>query len=337
MAERGYRVSFDVGGVIITNIIENKIIFTGSIDFKKRLWKFDLTKLVEVSLASPVYNNKTLIEYQVNLRIKDQKHIPDKVIKQIVELHNKTNHTASAEDLCKLLTNHQILNVPSEITTERIMAVFNKYPCIVCKLAKMKKLVIPRGTGVEPTTVGTHMSVDYIPISTVSVRRFTGFFLFVCMFCKYKMAVFTKNRKHSSDDFISAINTVREFLRKYRHDIRILRLDAGTTENSQSVTSWCGNNGIQVKPAAIRHQHQNPVEAHVREPTSAVAATMASQTMLPESFWCYAVESVLEMTNGTTMIDGISSLCHMTDSRVDVTKDLQFTFGHPVAVLANKD
>ena len=79
-----------------------------------------------------------------------------------------------------------------------------------------------------------------------------------------------------------------------------IRFDAGSTENALETVQFLETNRIQVNPAAVKSQFQNPVEREVQTLNKGVAALLIDQSSLGPSFWDYAAESWVHTANHTT-------------------------------------
>ena len=99
-------------------------------------------------------------------------------------------------------------------------------------------------------------------ISPTSVRGFTGYYVFKCLYSGYRHAVMTKDK--SSASFEETLSYVIDFYNLHGHVAKKIRFDVGSTDNSlSSATSFLSNNRIDVDPAAVKSQFQNPVEREV--------------------------------------------------------------------------
>ena len=126
-------------------------------------------------------------------------------------------------------------------------------------------------------------------ISPTSVRGFTGYYVFKCLYSGYRHAVMTKDK--SSASFEETLSYVIDFYNLLGHLVKKIRFDVGSTDNSLSSATFLSNNRIDVDPAAVKSQFQNPVEREVQTINKGVAALLIDQSTLGPSFWCYAVES----------------------------------------------
>ena len=143
----------------------------------------------------------------------------------------------------------------------------SKRPCTACELGKRNKLDKAYGTGIKPENPGQVISIDYQgKISPVSVRGFTGWFIFKDIRTGCRHGIMTKDK--SAATFIEALSHVIDFYNRHGHRVDKLRMDAGSTENSAAVFEFCNEHNIELDPAAVDEEQQNPVEREVQTFTS---------------------------------------------------------------------
>jgi hypothetical protein len=168
-------------------------------------------------------------------------------------------------------------------------------------------------------------------ISPVSVRGFTGFYLFKCLMSGYRHAIMVTEK--SGATFNEALAHVIDFYNLHGHVVKKIRFDAGSTENSAETVDFLQLNRIGVDPAAPKCQYQNPVEREVQTASKGIAALLIDQSALGPSFWCFAAESWCHTANHTTgAADCLSaSPLEIVTGRVpDISRDFLFPFGCPV-------
>ena len=222
------------------------------------------------------------------------------------------------------------VNVPSHITSTVINAVMNKQPCISCELAKRNKLPKQVGSGISPPHIGHTISVDYQgKINPVSVRGYTGYFLFLDLVSNFLIAILTRGKE--ADKFLDALGIVTLFYQSYGHSTSVIRFDAGSTENSHLCIQGIQAMGMRADPAAVGSQFQNPVERAVQTLNKGVSAVLISQETLPPTYWCYAVEYWIKTANATPSTDrGITPQEDVTGKAPDLASSFRFPFGYPV-------
>jgi len=137
----------------------------------------------------------------------------------------------------------------------------------------------------------------------------------------------------SSACFNEALAHVIDFYNLHGHVFKKIRFDAGSTENALETVQFLETNRIQVDPAAVKSQFQNPVEREVQTLNKGVAALLIDQSSLGPSFWDYAAESWVHTENHTTgscSVEGRSPLEIVTGRVPDISRDFRFPFGCPV-------
>jgi hypothetical protein len=175
-------------------------------------------------------------------------------------------------------------------------------------------------------------------ISPVSVRGFTGFYLFKCLMSGYRHAIMVTEK--SGATFNEALAHVIDFYNLHGHVVKKIRFDAGSTENSAETVDFLQVNRIGVDPAAPKCQYQNPVEREVQTASKGIAALLIDQSALGPSFWCYAVESWILTANATTgshEIEGASPLEIVTSNVPNISGTFKFPFGCPVTSIKTED
>ena len=170
---------------------------------------------------------------------------------RVWRLHECTGHT----DLTTLahMAKYNLLG-EIDVTMEEIVLVRDHQDCFACALSKWKRLSAAPSSGLRPTIVGKSWSLD-----------FKGFF---------KTAA------------IGGFWTCRRF--GYR--MCELRVDMGTVENSEEFGKAChtinqdiGGAGVEVLPANVEMQQQNPVERHIQTAENMDAAIQVGQDLLGAS------------------------------------------------------
>jgi hypothetical protein len=154
--------------------------------------------------------------------------------------------------------------VPSHLTPSDINKVLKTMHCTACAMCKRNKLPTEEGTGLHAPLPGNILSVDYQgKINPVSVRGYTGFYLFKDSFTGMRHAELVKDKTAVS--FQNALTNVIKFYNSHGHTVLKIRCDAGATENDEGVATWLASeHGVTVDPASVGKQSQNPVEREVQ-------------------------------------------------------------------------
>jgi hypothetical protein len=237
------------------------------------------------------------------------------------------NHAASPAVMARAIRYGAWPNVNIEPTV--IEQVYLHQDCLPCLLGKMNRLPRSEGSGVKPN-LGEAVSVDYVPVSVMSLGGFTGFYMFVEVTVGFKYAVLTK--AHNADILLSAIKLYMAYIHKYGHVLRFLRPDAGTVEKDIAMCTELALLGVTTDPAAPESQFQNDVERSVQTVVKGVGAVLARQLFLSNIFWHLALIAFIHASNccPNTLSDDYSPWYHITHKHPNIPKWFKFYFGQPV-------
>ena len=256
---------------------------------------------------------------------------PIELTKEALWLHKRMGHP-SGSIMAKCIKDLTWQGVNEKLTPGLVRRIMSKQPCTACALGKRNKLNKAYGSGIKPDNPGQVISIDYQgKISPVSVRGFTGWFIFKDICTGYRHGIMTKDK--SAKTFIEALSHVIDFYNRHGHRVDKLRMDAGSTENSAAVTEFCNEHNIELDPAAVDEEQQNPVEREVQTLTKGVSAMLLDQTALGPNWWCYAVQSWISTANSTTYQFGANNKCpfeHVTGKLESLDTKFLFPFGCPV-------
>jgi hypothetical protein len=139
--------------------------------------------------------------------------------------------------------------------------------------------------------MGSVWSMDYSePYATKAIGVFTGRFTFLELSVDY-VAVFLVKSKMEAFACVVKINLL---CRKYGYQFVKLRVGQGSVGNSELYLQQCdainsvGTRGIEVFPANVEIQNQNPVERGVQTADNMIAAVMVDQDLLGACFGGWA-------------------------------------------------
>jgi hypothetical protein len=182
--------------------------------------------------------------------------------------------------------------------------------CYACALAKWKRLSVKPCSGLHPLVIGSVWSMDYSgPDATKAIGGFTGRFTFLELSVDYGVVFLVKSKMEA---FASVVK-INLLCRKYGYQFVKLRVDQGSVENSELFLQQCaainsvGTRGIEVFPANVEMQNQNPVERGVQTADNMIATVMVDQDLLGACFWGWASIAVWRALNAVT-----NSLCPMS-------------------------
>ena len=252
--------------------------------------------------------------------------------------HQNSNHM-SLTTMGHMMKHGILHNV--DFTYEEVMLVRDHQHCLACALAKWKELNALPGSGMRINIVGHSWSMDYKgPYKTKAIGGFNGKFIFVELFSGY-IVVFLVKAKTEAFNCVKSINRL---CIRFGHIMRDVRVDMGSVENGADFLSAChemnkdrGMPGIEVLPANVEMQKQNPVERHIQTFDNMDSAVLVNQDLLPSSFWGLSALDVAKSMNATT-----NTLSHMSTPNIEFEGRLptdalkMFRFGFGQAVIATK-
>lgn len=289
------------------------------------MWFFDVLALMELQLPNiPIESS---LPAQALAAVRTPR-LTKELVNSIRNLHRRFNHQTSPTLIAMAIRDMIWVHPPPEITAADVVAVFAKYPCLACRLAKLKRLPMALGSGITPGYIGERVSVDGIPVNTVSVDGYIGYFHFREQRSGFEYPYFYK----AKTEFMDAVRSFKQYMALYGKRMKLLQFDAGSVEMSEESKHALLALGIQPCPAVPERQNQNFVERSVQTRCYAIAAMMLDQVTLGKSFWSWAVRTAMSAHNGTYVTDGAVALTHMTGYVPDLRKDFQFPFGTPVAI-----
>lgn len=312
-----------------------KVLYSGKVWIAKKLWYLDLVALMQLELPSESISAQSIAMSDTsphNIQaVQRKQRISDATVNLIRELHRRFNHQASPHSIAEALRAHVWLNAP-DINASDIEYVFAKYPCLSCRLAKMKKLPTQLGSGIRASYIGERVSVDGVPVTPDSVEGYVGWFHFREHKSGFEYGYLFKFKT----EFIDAVRELVSFFSLHGHRIRYLQFDAGTVETSKDSTAALMEMGIIASPAVPEKQNQNFTERSVQTRVYAVASMMLDQVMLGPRTWSWAVLAAIDAHNATYITDGASAIQHVTSYAPDLSKEFLFAFGTPVAVMDHR-
>jgi len=254
--------------------------------------------------------------------------ISDKIIKEVFWLHKRMGHPSSGV-MASCIQGLKWLDVDERLTPSVVRKTMSKFPCTACELGKRNKLPRNEGSGMKPNHPGNVLSVDYQgKISPTSARGFTGWFIIKDIKTAYRHGIMTRSK--AADSLIEALSHAIDFYNLHGHRVDKVRFDAGSVEDSEKVITFLLAHNIEIDPAAVAEQSQNPVEREVQTLTKGVSALLLDQTALGPSWLCYGVESWIATANATSYNDKPSPLEQVTGKAISVYEKFRFPFGCPV-------
>jgi len=252
----------------------------------------------------------------------------DKVtVDAVIELHEVMNHI-NPNTMALAVENGAWTG--TSVTAQDIHKVFEKIDCVPCAVSKTKHQTRQSGSGVHPTDPGHTISIDYKPVNPESSGGYNGFFLCEDQASGFLHSYLTSSKKN----YLYSLVKLLEWYAARKFTTKVIRTDAGSSENDEKVISYLAYKGIMIDPAAVNSQFQNPVERAIQTLVRGITAMMVEQTTLSASHWDLALTSYVNTYN---CIPNAKSgkmtpfeLCN--NRKPNVATMFRFKFGQLVAV-----
>lgn len=163
--------------------------------------------------------------------------------------------------------------------------------CLSCAISKWKRYSDQPSSGVHEIIVGRSWSMDYQgPFATTAVGGFTGKFTCVELTTGLGVVYLVK----AKDEAYEVVKRLAEYNSMWGRVMRLLRVDAGSVENSVQFGEVCASlngrdkPGVEVRPAAVEKQNQNPVERHIQTIDNQINAILVGIDTLSARWWGWA-------------------------------------------------
>ena len=128
------------------------------------------------------------------------------------------------------------------------------------------------------------------PYATKAIGGFNGKFTFVEWSVGYGVVFLVK----SMSEAYSRVLKINTLCLRFGYDFHVLPTDAGSVRNCVQFIEQCtilngfGKSGIQIMPASVKMQRQNPVKRYIQTADNMAKALLVDQDLLPGCFWGYA-------------------------------------------------
>jgi len=252
--------------------------------------------------------------------------------------HRNANHM-SLTTMGHMMKHGLLHNV--DFTYSELMLVRDHQHCLACALAKWKELDSNLGSGMRINVIGHSWSMDYKgPYQTKAIGGFNGKFIFVDISCGYIVVFLVKSKTEA----FQCVKNINNLCIRFGHIMRDLRVDMGRVENGNDFLMAChainmdrGQPGIEIRPANVEMQKQNPVERYIQTFDNMDSAILVDQDLLPASFWGLSALDIAKTMNATT-----NTLSHLStpniefEARLSTDASKMFRFGFGQAVIATK-
>ena len=208
--------------------------------------------------------------------------------RRVWTLHENLGH-AEMRNISQQIKNGTAGEV--DVSPWEIDLVISYQHCLSCAIAKWKRFSEQPSSGVHETIVGHSYSIDYEgPFAVKALGGFTG--KFTCVELTTGLGIV--NLVKEKGDLYSIIKLQAQYNSKWGHVMRVLRVDAGTVENSSQFGEVCSSlngpdrPGVEVRPAAVEKQNQNPVERHIQTINNHINAMLVGTDTLSSRFGGWA-------------------------------------------------
>jgi hypothetical protein len=161
------------------------------------------------------------------------------------------------------------------------------------------------GSGVREVRVGHTLSIDYVgPIYPPTMYGATGFYIFKDMASSYKTIGLVRAK--------SALNKILKKIiiwwRMKGKTVHLLRIDAGSVENSQEIKETLAElgesyGGIEVDATPPGSQEKNPLERDIQTMKRRITCLMISQENLTARYWGHAAITYIDTENNSLNVN----------------------------------
>ena len=251
-----------------------------------------------------------------------------RLVHNVIILHKTMGHV-NFRALATGVRDNTIRNTGLSYTD--IMHVAKHIQCVPCTLAKWTRS-LTTSTEIRPNIPFDVVSVDglgpYEPPTIKGCKR-----AIIAIDCCTGFMMGKLVRHYNASTLQEFLREIFQFAKQHQFRVRLLRYDAGVIENSHSVATFLAGEGVMGRPATPEHQHQNPVERHIRTLKETLAANMCAQASLEAYFWGHGMTMSIQQHN---MVP--NSLCETSPNveirDIDTDIRLQGThyFGETVVV-----
>ena len=243
--------------------------------------ELDYMEETEKSRYQPMQSNST--------RAKNA-HISEEFIHLCHENHSKAGHQ-SPRAMAELLHMQATSDFPP-YTSVQLLKVFDRWPCLFCKGAAMRRGTKNVGSGVKlsPAEAGAIWSLDTKGTYTPAYSPF-GHTAIHLLECLATGMTFHRGFKapSNSNELSKTVNALCIFMHSKGKKVKELRTDAGSPEKSEEFRVICANKyDIEVNPVPPKAQHMNPVERLIETVDNKVDAIIAEAlqgSSLTDAIW----------------------------------------------------
>ena len=235
-------------------------------------------------------------------RAKDA-HISSELIHMIHENHSRYGHQ-SPRQMAETLHRQARADFPP-YTAAQILKVMDRWPCLFCKGAAMRRGTENIGSGIKlpPSEMGAVWSLDNKGNYTPAYHwGYTAIHLFECLATgmSFQRAYEAPN---NATELLESVKALCIFTKARGRVVREVRTDAGKPETSKAFREGCAKRDILVLPVPPKAQHLNPVERLIEtvdNKVDAIVATARQGSTLTDAIWYSAF--VIALRSSDTQI-----------------------------------
>ena len=230
-------------------------------------------------------------------------HISSELIHMIHENHSRYGHQ-NPRQMAETLHRQARADFPT-YTAAQILKVMNRWPCLFCKGAAMRRGTENIGSGIKlpPSEAGAVWSLDNKGKYTPAYHwGHTAIHLFECL-ATGKSFHRAYKAPNSAKELLESIQALCVFTKARGKIVKEIRTDAGPPEMSEAFRVGCARRQIEVSPAPPKAQHLNPVERLIETVDNKVDAIIASArqgSTLTDALWYSAF--VIALRSSDTQI-----------------------------------
>jgi hypothetical protein len=228
-------------------------------------------------------------------------HISSELIHMIHENHSRYGHQ-SPRQMAETLHRQARADFPPYTATQ-ILKVFDRWPCLFCKGAAMRRGTENIGSGIKmpPSEAGVVWSLDNKGNYTPTYHwGYTAIHIFECLATGMSFHR-AYNAPNNAKELLLSVKALCVFNNSKGKIVREIRTDAGTPESSGELKTECAKlYQIQVIPVPPKAQHLNPVERLIEtidDKVDAIVASARQGSTLTDALWYPAFVTALRSSD----------------------------------------
>lgn len=212
------------------------------------------------------------------------------IIQAIRECHSRFGHM-SPRAMAATIASQSRADLP-HFSADQVIKVMERWPCIFCRAASMRRNSEPKGSGVKPSTIGSIWSIDNKDGYTPCLKwGYTGYH--ICEDHSNQMLYIRGHKGHDAQSLLRTSIELASFVTSRGYQVERYVVDAGKVESSREFID--GVLPIAVDPVPPKSQHMNLVERSVQtidNKTNAVLSQAVTGGTLGDSAWFSSLKIV---------------------------------------------